>query len=669
MQGSMRTFVLMLSSLAGVLAAAGAAAQSTDIGKQVYSTTADSVFLVYLNDSSGKPSALGTAFLVEPRLLVTNAYVAEAGSPVLAVGPVRVPLKIVRLDKENDLALMSVDVDLTSRPLTLAPSLPKPGEQIFAIGNPEGLEKTISQGIVSGVRETEGKQLIQISSPISHGSSGGPILNDKSEVVGVAVAFLSDGQNLNFAVPAEYVRALLAMKGAQAKAPSTDQTMADLANAWAVRDKLDYSAQPDSEYAKLTRNISDDLQTIVRQSDSPAALREVACYGTRDWTLSDLGIEAARKLVKRDPSPESQALLAYVLFDRSQTARITAAFSDKGSDGEKAALAEQEEFLAQAVSAAVLPSKVGHGTSNLLADYVLGGAEDTRGQLVAAIEHYVPVATNSISQCGSDLTKLAIQDLIRENWNAKHLDEAEHWFAVYRSRYTPSAYDWDLEGDRRSDARDYSAAATAYENAANAGQYYKYDYCYAAGSHFAQSPIDEDGILRDGEACVDASAQNTDKTTDKYFTEELPFVHDFMALVLENRGVYDAALEHAKEAIRLKPDYAGAMDIQATIYYDTQRFSECESVEKEAVRVSDGKYPYMQFRLGTCYFAEGNWAMAENSFRIAANSDKTDAASAFNLALSLSRQGMDSDAQVWFREALKRNPDPELRAKIENALR
>ncbi|MFP5235380.1 MAG: trypsin-like peptidase domain-containing protein [Acidobacteriota bacterium] len=665
----MRGNVLVLSSFVLALAAATLPAQSTDLGKQVYSAAANSVFLVYLNDSSGNPTALGTAFLVKPRLLVTNAHVAEAGSPVLAVGPVRVPLKIVRLDRENDLAVMSVDVDLTSKPLPLAPSAPKPGEEIFAIGNPEGLEKTISQGIVSGVRNVDGKKLIQISSPISHGSSGGPILNNRSEVIGVAVAFLSDGQNLNFAVPAEYVRALLETKAAQVKTPGAEQILAEVASAWAAREKLDYSNQPDSDYNKLTESISDDLRNVVRESNSSDALREVACYGTKDWTFGDSGVAAARKLVHLTPSAENQALLGYVLLERAESAKLTADFSDKGSDQEKSALAEQEGFLTEAVSTASLSVKEGRGSSSLLANYVLGGADDIRGDFVEAIHHYLPLAAGDINQCGEDLTKLAVQNLIRENQKTQRLDEAERWFSVYESKYTPSAYDWDSEGDRQYSLKGFKSAASAYEKAASDGAFYRYDYCFATGAHYFQDPTDEDGVLQDGKACIDAYAQNTYKSNDGYFSSELPFVHEFMADVLQRRGVYDGALDHAREAIRLKPDYAAAMDTEGTIYLNTQRFSECESVEKEAVRVSDGKYPYMQFRLGTCYFSEENWAMAENSFRIAANADRTDAASAFNLGLSLSRQGMDSDAQVWFREALKRNPDPELRAKIQNALR
>ena len=142
-------------------------------------------------------------------MLATNAHVIEGGSPMLAVGALRIPLRALKIDQQHDLAILSVEADLTSKPLTLATRPTSPGDEVFAIGNPEGLENTISEGIVSGVRTADSGSLIQITSPISHGSSGGPILNDQGEVIGVAAMTLRGGQNLNFAVPVSYLQELL----------------------------------------------------------------------------------------------------------------------------------------------------------------------------------------------------------------------------------------------------------------------------------------------------------------------------------------------------------------------------------------------------------------------------------------------------------------------------
>jgi hypothetical protein len=83
------------------------------------------------------------------------------------------------------------------------------GDNVYAVGNPEGLEGTFSQGLVSGIRQRGSDSILQITAPISPGSSGGPVLNTKGEVVGVAVSTSTEGQNLNFAVPANYLAVLL----------------------------------------------------------------------------------------------------------------------------------------------------------------------------------------------------------------------------------------------------------------------------------------------------------------------------------------------------------------------------------------------------------------------------------------------------------------------------
>ena len=539
------------------------------------------MFLVYLNDATGTPTALGSAFLVKPRILITNAHVVDSGAPVLAVGPVRIPLKVLRTDKVHDLAEMSVDVDLTSRPLSLSAEQVIPGEQIFAIGNPEGLEKSISQGIVSGLHKTESIDFIQISSPISHGSSGGPILNTKGEVVGVAAAILDQGQNLNFAIPVVYVKALLEAKDEPRLAFNLNENMAHAAELMDKKGKAQYSDEPASDYRKLSDELLQTLQAIVKSSDNSTALAKVACYGTHD--------------------------------------------------------------------------------------FVLGGAKNSRGDVANAIALHTRVAVGDAEICDTNLTQQSIRNLVNENDAAKKPEEAEKWFKDYASRYTPEAYEWDSEGDRRTAVNDHATAANAYEQAAK-NPYYSYDYCYATRSRYIELPRNEDTVLKDGKQCIDASANNTVKNNEKYFSEEVPLVDNFLAIILDGRGVYQAALDYVKDSIRAKPDYADAMDTEATIYFHQQRFPECESVETAAIRTSDGKYPYMQFRLGTCYFSEQNWPMAENSFRIAAQADKTDAPSAFNLGLCLRRQGTENDAKIWFREALTRNPDKELREKIVSAL-
>jgi len=141
-----------------------------------------------------------------------------------------------------------------------------------------------------------------------------------------------------------------------------------------------------------------------------------------------------------------------------------------------------------------------------------------------------------------------------------------------------------------------------------------------------------------------------------------------MAETLNDRGVYQRALEYVKEAIAGNPDDSFSLIAEASIYENLGQYSECVAAAQAAISNSDGKYPYMHFQLGNCYFALEDWTHAEGSYRISANANKADAASAFNLGLSLQREGFGADARQWFSEALERKPSPELRAKILAAL-
>ena len=107
--------------------------------------------------------------------------------------------------------------------LKIAESPPDVGEKIVVVGSPFGLDQTVTDGVISGFRQIDDLKIIQISAPISPGSSGGPVVNLKGEVIGVATFYLRGGQNLNFAIPASKILVLgemeeeivLAQKGEQ----------------------------------------------------------------------------------------------------------------------------------------------------------------------------------------------------------------------------------------------------------------------------------------------------------------------------------------------------------------------------------------------------------------------------------------------------------------------
>jgi S1-C subfamily serine protease len=175
--------------------------------------TFPSVVLIVMQDANGQAVSLGSGFFVRDGILATNLHVIE--------GAARGYAKLV--GQETKYAIDGIaavdgprDLDLLAATGARAPSLSlgdtsqvAVGDEVYVVGNPQGLEGTFSQGIVSGIRQVGSDNLLQITAPISPGSSGGPVLNGNGEVVGVAVATFKVGQNLNFAIPASYLKSLL----------------------------------------------------------------------------------------------------------------------------------------------------------------------------------------------------------------------------------------------------------------------------------------------------------------------------------------------------------------------------------------------------------------------------------------------------------------------------
>jgi YD repeat-containing protein len=173
---------------------------------------ASGVVLVF--DSTGTRVAQGSGFFVAPDLLVTNRHVVSGGTTARVVGFERRPLDvagIVAIDAERDLALLKT-TGATGGVLTLAGAQPDIGDSIAVYGAPLGLDGTLTTGIVSANRDRE-RGLLQITAPLSPGSSGSPVFTPDGTVVGVAVAANLGGQALSFAIPSPYVADLLARAG------------------------------------------------------------------------------------------------------------------------------------------------------------------------------------------------------------------------------------------------------------------------------------------------------------------------------------------------------------------------------------------------------------------------------------------------------------------------
>ena len=174
---------------------------------------------VYLEmqDSNGKILGFGSGFFVKPNLIATNYHViagAASGTAKLVGKHNTYEIEgFTATSTYDDLVLLKVSVPGIN-PLPLGNSdAVKIGETVYVAGNPKGLEGTFLDGIISGRHGGHAKGRIQMTAPISPGSSGGPVLNKKGEVIGVSYMIVEGGQNLNFAIPSLYLKTLLALSG------------------------------------------------------------------------------------------------------------------------------------------------------------------------------------------------------------------------------------------------------------------------------------------------------------------------------------------------------------------------------------------------------------------------------------------------------------------------
>jgi hypothetical protein len=206
-----KCFVLCITFILLVGLPFTVSAQSAqEIARKAFGSTV----LLVMEDTNGQPLSLGSGFFVGDGLAASNLHVVEGAArgyaKIVGQKPKYDIEGITAVDPGRDLVVLKISATRASTLALGNSDAVQVGETIYAVGNPQGLEGTFSQGIVSSIREVGADKLLQITAPISPGSSGGPVLNGKGEVIGVSVATFRGGQNLNFAIPSSYLKALLA---------------------------------------------------------------------------------------------------------------------------------------------------------------------------------------------------------------------------------------------------------------------------------------------------------------------------------------------------------------------------------------------------------------------------------------------------------------------------
>jgi len=179
---------------------------------QIAQKYSQSVVTIIALDENDQPLSLGSGFFLnEKGDVATNHHVLEGCYKAIiktTTGEKGSLIEIIRDDSYLDL-IVAESTFKNTIPLPLGDSdIILVGPDMVAIGNPAGVEGTESKGIKSGIRKVDDFTLIQITAPISPGSSGGPVFDLSGEVIGIATSYLEYGQSLNFAMPVNYLKEL-----------------------------------------------------------------------------------------------------------------------------------------------------------------------------------------------------------------------------------------------------------------------------------------------------------------------------------------------------------------------------------------------------------------------------------------------------------------------------
>jgi len=173
-----------------------------------------SIAVITITGRDGKREGLGTGFVLsEDGLIATNLHVIGEARPIsvqLSDGKIHEVVSVHATDRGNDLAILKIDAkDLTPLPLGDSDKLAQ-GAVVVALGNPLGLERSVTAGVVSGTREIEGRNMIQLALPVERGNSGGPVVDLQGKVHGIVTMKSALAENLGFAVPINSLKPLLA---------------------------------------------------------------------------------------------------------------------------------------------------------------------------------------------------------------------------------------------------------------------------------------------------------------------------------------------------------------------------------------------------------------------------------------------------------------------------
>ncbi|MBA2654184.1 MAG: trypsin-like peptidase domain-containing protein [Gammaproteobacteria bacterium] len=217
--------------------------------EEIYKKVNKSVYTIYtVNFYDKSPESLGSAIAVTDHILATNCHVALTGNYLGIVIEKEFKLGTIFFrDVNRDICFVEVP-GVKFEPVKIRSSQDvKVGEQVYAVGNPEGLEKSISQGIISNKRKDRGGYILQTDASVSFGSSGGGLFDQQGQLVGITNSVDRHSKNIAFALPTEWITQIL--------------------------------------FPKVLANAKETTQAAPSSPENPKAIKKIGTYGKGNLTL------------------------------------------------------------------------------------------------------------------------------------------------------------------------------------------------------------------------------------------------------------------------------------------------------------------------------------------------------------------------------------------------
>ena len=550
------------------------------------------VVLIETFDKDNKPIGRGSGFFIDNKgSLITNHHVIEGAysATIKTSTGKEYPVQgIVAKDAEADIVKLVVNLpDANITFLNLSVNVPSEGEDIFVIGNPLGLESTVSSGIVSAVRDIPAfGKILQITAPVSPGSSGSPVINSKGEVIGIATLVVTEGQNLNFAIPSDKIIAL----------KETSQITIF---------KTMMSRLSGSEFSLLLTADSNNAQSFYDKG-----FKEL---WQENWSAALTYFQKAK-----EKNPDFADAWFYIGYCYHFLGRY-----EEAIESYKQAIRIKPNFAEAHFNLGVAYGKLGRHQDAIesckqairikpnfaAAHYYLGLAYGNLGRYQDAIESYKQAIRIKPDDADAHYCLGTTYGLL-----SQQQDAIESFKQAIRIKPDLAEAHCFL-GFSYSSLGRYEDAVESYKQAIRI----KPDYAEAhnnLGLAYSKLGRFEDAI----EACKQAIRIKPDDTA----------AHNNLGVAYGSLGRHQEAIEAYKQAIRIEPDYADAHCNLGLAYYDLSRFQEAIESYKQAIRINPD-YAKAHFVLGATYLIIGDKGSALEEYKILKTLDAELANKLFNL--------------------------------------